>query len=63
VMRQPDALVFDPSLPHTKDFYYMSTVKHPEIIKEFNAFLAKETGTYEQIRKKLGIESSIHNKK
>jgi polar amino acid transport system substrate-binding protein len=63
VLKTPDALVFDPDLPHTKDYYYLSTVKHPQIIAEFNAFLAKETQLYEQIRKKLQIESSIHQKK
>jgi polar amino acid transport system substrate-binding protein len=62
VLRQPDALVFDPALPHIKDFYYLSSVKHPAIIREFNQFLAKEKDLYEQIRKKLAIESSIHNK-
>lgn len=63
VLRQPDALVFDPDLPHTRDFYYFSTVKHPAIMKEFNEFLAKEVQVYEQIRKKLAIESSIHSKR
>ncbi len=63
VLRQPDALVFDPGLPHTKDYYYLSSVKHPAIIKEFNEFLVKEPQVYEQIRKKLAIESSIHSKK
>ena len=62
-LRQPDALVFDPDLPHTKDFYYFSSVKHPKVIQEFNEFLASETVLYEQIRKKLGIESSIHSSK
>lgn len=62
MLHQPDALVFDPALPHTKDYYYLSTVKHPKVIEEFNQFLAQETALYEQIRKKLGIESSIHNK-
>lgn len=63
VLRQPDALVFDPDLPHTRDYYYFSTVKHPAIIKEFNAFLAREVAVYEQIRKRLAIESSIHVKR
>lgn len=62
MLRQPDSLVFDPDLPHTRDFYYFSTVKHPKVIQEFNEFLATEVAQYEQIRKKLGIESSIHNK-
>ncbi|MES2015575.1 MAG: transporter substrate-binding domain-containing protein [Pseudomonadota bacterium] len=61
MLHQPDMLVFDPDLPHTKDFYYFSSVKHPKVIEEFNKFLATEVGTYEQIRKKLGIESSIHS--
>ena len=63
VLRQPDALVFDPGLPHTKDYYYLSSVKHPAIIKEFNDFLENEPQVYEQIRKKLSIESTIHSKK
>lgn len=38
----PDALVFDPTLPYLTDNYYLSTMKHPELIKEFNLFLQKE---------------------
>jgi polar amino acid transport system substrate-binding protein len=62
-LHQPDALVFDPDLPHTKDFYYVSSVKHPKVIQELNAFLASERALYEQIRKKLAIESTIHGDK
>lgn len=60
MLHQPDALVFDPDLPHTRDYYYLSSVRHPAIIAEFNQFLATEKGIYEQIRKKLAIASSIH---
>lgn len=63
ILHQPDALVFDPDLPHTKDYYYLSSRKHPKIIAEFNAFLDKEKDLYERIRTKLAIESSIHDKK
>lgn len=63
IVHRPDALVFDPSLPHTRDFYYMSSVKHPAIIQELNQFLASEVELYERIRKKLAIESSIHSSK
>ncbi len=63
VLRQPDALVFDAGLPHVRDHYYLSSVKHPAIIKEFNDFLDQEPALYEQIRKKLAIESSIHARK
>ncbi len=63
VLKQPDALVFDPDLPHIADFYYLSSIKHPKIIQEFNDFLEREKEQYERIRKKLGIESSIFNPK
>lgn len=63
VLHQPDTLVFDPDLPHTKDYYYLSSVKHPRIIQEFNEFLSKESELYERIRIKLAIESSIFEKK
>ena len=63
VLKQPDALVFDPDLPHISDFYYLSSIKHPHIIQEFNKFLEREKEQYERIRKKLGIESTIHGKK
>lgn len=62
VLNKPDSLVFDPGLPHTRDFYYFSTVKHPKVIAEFNEFLAREVELYERLRKRLGIESSIHVK-
>jgi ABC-type amino acid transport substrate-binding protein len=60
VLKQPDGLVFDPALPHISDFYYLSSIKHPTIIQEFNEFLEREKEQYERIRKKLGIESTIH---
>ena len=63
VLKQPDALVFDPELPHIADHYYLSTVKHPKIIQEFNEFLEREKEQYERIRKKLGIASTIFGKK
>lgn len=63
VLKQADALEFDPALPHIADFYYLSTIKHPAIIQEFNEFLVREKELYERIRKKLGIESTIHARK
>lgn len=63
VLHQADSLQFDPDLPHTKDYYYLSSVKHPKIIQEFNAFLDKEAALYESIRLKLKIESTIHEKR
>lgn len=39
---KPDALIFNFGLPHTKDFYHLSSIKHPNILKEFDKFLDTE---------------------
>ena len=32
-------VVFDPSLPHSTGFHYLSSIKHPEVIAELDTFL------------------------
>ncbi len=54
-MRQSEALVFDPDLPHTKDFYYLSSIKHNEILKKFNTFLSTEKDAIDQLKKKYKV--------
>lgn len=38
-LREPGALVFDPSLPHTQGHYHLSTIAQGEVIAQFNAWL------------------------
>ena len=40
VLRRPGALVLDTSLPHRRDGYSLSSIRHPGIIREFDAWLA-----------------------
>lgn len=56
VMGQPGALVFDSGLPHTASSYFLSTVKHPEVIQEFNAFLKEEKGFVDGLKKKYQVD-------
>lgn len=49
------ALVFDATLPHTSDFYYLSTMKHPAIIKQFNTFLLTNKDFINQLKRKHGL--------
>ncbi|MBA4368125.1 MAG: hypothetical protein C0403_10870 [Desulfobacterium sp.] len=51
IMNQPRALVFDPVLPHTQSAYLLSTIKHPNIILEFNRFLKDKAALVEQLKK------------
>lgn len=39
LIKQPDELVFDPSLPNTQSYYHLSTIAKPELIKVFNAWM------------------------
>lgn len=51
----PDTLVFDPSLAHVQDHYYLSSVKHPKVIEEFNQFLSDQAELVQQIRQRHGL--------
>ncbi len=54
-MGQEGKLVFDPALPHTRANYLVSSVKHPEVIKEFNEWMAANAGTIDAMKKKWGV--------
>ena len=54
-LKQPDALVFDDSLPHTSSNYTLSSHKHPAIIEEFNQFLIDEAAWIRELEKKYQI--------
>jgi polar amino acid transport system substrate-binding protein len=55
VLRQPGRLVFDPGLPYGHSDFCLSTIKHPEVIEEFNAFLSGEHILVEKLREKYKI--------
>ncbi len=49
---KPGALVFAEGLPHTKSAYHLSTIKHPEIIKEFNEWMASHSDVVNGLKEK-----------
>lgn len=59
MLGMPGALVFDPSLPHSRDFYRLSTLAHPQVIAEFNAWLAANAGLVKTIKERLGAEKGF----
>ncbi|GAB3034652.1 type 2 periplasmic-binding domain-containing protein [Bowmanella dokdonensis] len=54
-LNQASALVFDDSLPYAKDNYHLSTIKHPQIIEQFNAFLTDEHELIEKMKAEYGL--------
>lgn len=57
--QSPDALVFDPALPHVRDFYFLSTLDHPKVIAEFNAFLRNQKNRIAALKKRFGIRDEF----
>ncbi len=50
-----DQLVFAEHLPHHKGSYLLSTMRHPDIIKELNTFLEEKKELVSELRKKFDI--------
>ena len=46
------SLSYDPGLPHTDSHYHLSTVKHPDVIEQFNAFLKANPQLLETLKAK-----------
>lgn len=53
---QPSALEFDDSLPHSKTHYYLSSIKYPEIIAEFNQWIRENTELVYSLKKKFNLD-------
>ncbi|MBI2382078.1 MAG: transporter substrate-binding domain-containing protein [Gammaproteobacteria bacterium] len=55
-LKTPGALVFDDGLPHTNSNYHLSSIKRPEIISQFDTFLAEEKAQIDQLKKEYKVE-------
>lgn len=62
VLKQPGALVFDPALPHTRDSYFMSTLKRSDVLAEFNEWQRQHRAEVDALKKKHGVEKGVVSK-
>ena len=51
----PDELVFAPQFGHVQDYYYLSSLKRPDLIVEFDQFLQEQAERIEQMRQRHGL--------
>lgn len=58
-LHRPGALVFDPALPHIRDHYYLSSIRRPDVIAEFNAWLAANSALVKGLQRKLGLDDLV----
>lgn len=59
IRAKPGALVFDPSLPHTRGAFHLSTLKQGELVERFDRFLVDHAGEVAAIKAKYGVEASL----
>lgn len=50
-LKQPDALVFNPSLPNDTNTYHLSSISHPDIITAFNQFVVENKMWIQALKK------------
>jgi hypothetical protein len=55
-LNAPGGLVFDPGLPHARSDFSLSTVRQPEVLTEFDAFLRREPQLLQKLKAKYKIE-------
>jgi len=55
VLNQEDRLIFDENLPYIKSHRYLSTIKYPDIIEEFNIFLKKYKHRIDTLKRNYNI--------
>jgi polar amino acid transport system substrate-binding protein len=49
-------VMYDDSLPHTQNYYYLSSIKHPDVIAQFNEYLQQENIFVNELKKKYELE-------
>jgi hypothetical protein len=55
VIEQPGALQFDTTMPYNRGHYRLSTIKHPQIISEFNQWLNEHMDFVRMLKIKYNI--------
>lgn len=58
-MGRPGDLTFDPGLPYTKASYKLSTVKHPDVIADFNAWQKSHADLIAGLKAKWAVEKGV----
>lgn len=58
-MNKPAALVYDPALPHTAGAYHLSTIRHPELVAAFNAWMSDKAAAVAKLKADYAVEQGV----
>jgi len=59
VLLKPEALVFDDTLPHVRSSRRLSSINHPELVEQFNAFLVEHASEVQALKDQYSVEDGI----
>lgn len=54
------ALVYDPDLPHTTSDYKLSSIKHPEVLKKFDAWMSGNAAKLAKLKTDAGVDAGAN---
>ncbi|MDM8567299.1 transporter substrate-binding domain-containing protein [Candidatus Halobeggiatoa sp. HSG11] len=52
-------LVFDSTLPHSDNYYFLSSINYPQVIQEFNQFMRDNTELVNSLKNKYKVEEGL----
>lgn len=55
----PGALKFAQQLPYSRDHYFLSTIKHAAVLREFNGWLKQNGSLVDAMKKRHGVEDGL----
>ncbi|PTS82464.1 hypothetical protein DBR00_20455 [Pseudomonas sp. HMWF032] len=56
------SLVFDRTLAYQDDHYLLSSIKHPQVIEQFDTFLTSQTTLVQALKDRHGISDPLQNR-
>lgn len=55
LLKTPDMLVFDPNLPNSTNDFSLSSISHPEVVKQMDDFLTSDKALVKKLKDKYKI--------
>lgn len=59
IRARPGALVFDPTLPHTRGTFHLSSSAYPEVLARFDRFLGERAQQVAALKVRHGVEANL----
>ncbi|WP_394558591.1 substrate-binding periplasmic protein [Aquipseudomonas alcaligenes] len=61
IRTRPGALVFDPSLPHSRGSFHLSSVRQAQLLKRFDQFLQAKASEIAALKERHGVEAGLNS--